>query len=192
VFNYSNRLSGQKLLVRERFVSWSIVTVENPIGGPKLRPFSRHSIQTGSGADAASYPMGNGEFSPREKRPGRETGHSPPSSTEVKNAWPYTSTPQHILVAWFSVKQRDKFILPLQLHVTTSVHVFPHNKFSSLFGFVEWIQIQRYQWYRRKWWALSSFVSWIVGMSAVSIAHSVVCFCDHNESTMHHFLPNFT
>jgi hypothetical protein len=26
------------------------------------------------------------------KRPGRETGHSPPSSAEVKNAWSYTST----------------------------------------------------------------------------------------------------
>jgi hypothetical protein len=27
------------------------------------------------------------------KRPVRETGHSPPSSAEVKNAWSYTSTP---------------------------------------------------------------------------------------------------
>jgi hypothetical protein len=27
------------------------------------------------------------------KRPGRETYHSPPSCTEVKNAWSYTSTP---------------------------------------------------------------------------------------------------
>jgi len=27
------------------------------------------------------------------KRPGREADHSPPSSTEVKNAWSYTSTP---------------------------------------------------------------------------------------------------
>jgi hypothetical protein len=28
------------------------------------------------------------------KRLGREADHSPPSSTEVKNAWSYTSTPQ--------------------------------------------------------------------------------------------------
>jgi hypothetical protein len=27
------------------------------------------------------------------KRPGREAGHSPPSSEEVNNAWSYTSTP---------------------------------------------------------------------------------------------------
>jgi hypothetical protein len=27
------------------------------------------------------------------KRPGREADHSPPSSTEVKHAWSYTSTP---------------------------------------------------------------------------------------------------
>jgi hypothetical protein len=26
-------------------------------------------------------------------RPGREAGHSPPSSAEVKNAWSYTSIP---------------------------------------------------------------------------------------------------
>jgi hypothetical protein len=28
----------------------------------------------------------------RVKRPGRETDHSPPSSSEVQNAWRYTST----------------------------------------------------------------------------------------------------
>jgi hypothetical protein len=27
------------------------------------------------------------------KRPGREADHSPPTSSEVKNAWSYTSTP---------------------------------------------------------------------------------------------------
>jgi hypothetical protein len=27
------------------------------------------------------------------KRPGRETDHSSPSNTEVKNVWSYTSTP---------------------------------------------------------------------------------------------------
>jgi hypothetical protein len=34
-----------------------------------------------------------GALSLRVKRPGREADHSPPSSTEVKNAWSYTSTP---------------------------------------------------------------------------------------------------
>jgi hypothetical protein len=33
-------------------------------------------------------------LSPGERRSGHEADHSPPSSTEVKNAWSYTSTPQ--------------------------------------------------------------------------------------------------
>jgi hypothetical protein len=44
-----------------------------------------HSIQTGSRAHPASYPMGVGNFSPGVKRPDRDTNHSPPSSAEVKN-----------------------------------------------------------------------------------------------------------
>jgi hypothetical protein len=35
-----------------------------------------------------------GALSLAVKRPGREAHHSPPSSTDVKNAWSYTSTPQ--------------------------------------------------------------------------------------------------
>jgi hypothetical protein len=42
-------------------------------------------VQTGSGANPASYPMGMGTFSPGVKRPGREANHSLPSSAEVKN-----------------------------------------------------------------------------------------------------------
>jgi hypothetical protein len=42
--------------------------------------------QTGSGAHPASYPMGTGGPFPRGKVwPGRDTDHSSPSSTEVKN-----------------------------------------------------------------------------------------------------------
>jgi len=44
------------------------------------------------------------------KRPGREVGHSPPSSAEVKNAWSYTSTPTYVFVPWGLVKHRDNFI----------------------------------------------------------------------------------
>jgi hypothetical protein len=43
------------------------------------------SIQTGSGAHLASYPMGTGALSPGVKRPGRETDHSSPLSAEVEN-----------------------------------------------------------------------------------------------------------
>jgi hypothetical protein len=43
-------------------------------------------VQTGSGAHPASYPMGTGGSFPAGKaRPGRDAGHSPPSSAEVKN-----------------------------------------------------------------------------------------------------------
>jgi hypothetical protein len=44
------------------------------------------------------------------KRPEREADHSPPSSSEVKNAWNYTSTPQYAFMAWCLVKHRDNFI----------------------------------------------------------------------------------
>jgi hypothetical protein len=44
VFHFRNRFLNQKLLDRKRFVSWSIVTVENPVVGPKFRPFSMHSF----------------------------------------------------------------------------------------------------------------------------------------------------
>jgi hypothetical protein len=36
----------QKLLDRERLVSGSIVMVENPIVGPKFRPFSTHRFMS--------------------------------------------------------------------------------------------------------------------------------------------------
>jgi hypothetical protein len=41
-----------------------------------------HSVQTGSGAHSASYPMGVGALSPGVKRQGRETGHSPLSNIQ--------------------------------------------------------------------------------------------------------------
>jgi hypothetical protein len=36
-------------------------------------------VQTGSGTQLASYPMGTGALSPGVKRPGREVDHSPPN-----------------------------------------------------------------------------------------------------------------
>jgi hypothetical protein len=43
------------------------------------------------------------------KWPGHEADRSSPSSTEVKNAWSYTSTPQYVFMTWCFVKHRDKF-----------------------------------------------------------------------------------
>jgi hypothetical protein len=43
-----------------------------------------HSVQTEFAAQPASYPMGAKGCFCRGKRPGRESDHSPPSSTEAK------------------------------------------------------------------------------------------------------------
>jgi hypothetical protein len=51
--------------------------------GQKIFLYS--SVQTGSGAQPASYPMGNGDSFPGVKEPEREADHSSPSSAEVKN-----------------------------------------------------------------------------------------------------------
>jgi hypothetical protein len=37
-----------------------------------------------------------------------EADHEPPSSVEVKNAWSYTSTSQHAIMAWCSVKAQGQ------------------------------------------------------------------------------------
>jgi hypothetical protein len=56
----------------------------------------RHRVQTGSGAHLASYLMGTRVSFPRGKGPWRRADHSPPTNTEVKNAWSYTSTFQYV------------------------------------------------------------------------------------------------
>jgi hypothetical protein len=58
-------------------------------------------------------PLSNGyrgALTPEVKRPGLEADCSPPSSTEVKNAWSYTSTP-YVFVEWRLFKHRDNFHL---------------------------------------------------------------------------------
>jgi hypothetical protein len=53
---------------------------------PAVQDFSLlHSIQTDSGAQPASSPMGTGGCFPGGKAAGREADHSPPFSAEVKN-----------------------------------------------------------------------------------------------------------
>jgi hypothetical protein len=44
-----------------------------------------HSVQTGSKAHLASYPMSTGSTFPGVKRSGREADHSLPSSAKVKD-----------------------------------------------------------------------------------------------------------
>lgn len=43
---------------------------------------------------------GGGVISVLLKRAGREDDHSPPSSTELKNEWSYTSIPSHVFAVW--------------------------------------------------------------------------------------------
>jgi hypothetical protein len=50
------------------------------------------------------------------KRPRREADHSPPSSTEVKNAWSYTSNPPYVFMAWCLVKAQGQLYLTLLIH----------------------------------------------------------------------------
>jgi hypothetical protein len=45
---------------------------------------------------------------------------------------------------------------------------------------VEWIQSEKYPWYGRKWWALTSYF----GMRALLGHGNVGCLQDHIESTL--------
>jgi hypothetical protein len=51
-----------------------------------------------------------GTLSAGIKQPEHEADRFFPSSAEDKNAWSYASTPPYVFIAWYSVKQRDKFI----------------------------------------------------------------------------------
>jgi hypothetical protein len=76
-----------------------------------------------------------GALSPGVKRPGREADHSPPSSAEVKNAWSYTSNPQHVFMAWCLVKHRTTYRIYVHDVVLrqTDITFFPLLSFSRIF-----------------------------------------------------------
>jgi hypothetical protein len=58
-----------------------------------------HVVQTGSGAQPASYPKSTGGYFPGVKRPGHEADNTSPTSAEVKKMWIYTSTPAYVFMA---------------------------------------------------------------------------------------------
>jgi hypothetical protein len=64
------------------------------------------------------------------KQPAGEADHSPPSSSEVKNEWSYTSAPQYVFMASYSVKQRN---LEKNEFFQCKKHVFPHYVTLRLF-----------------------------------------------------------
>jgi hypothetical protein len=57
-----------------------------------------HIVQTGSGVHPTSYTMNTGSSFPGVKRQRREADHSPPTSSEVKKMWIYTSTPPYVFM----------------------------------------------------------------------------------------------
>jgi hypothetical protein len=63
-----------------------------------------HVVQTVSGAHPVSYPMGAGASFTGGKAAGREADKSPPTSTEVKKTWIYTSTSPYFIMAWCLIK----------------------------------------------------------------------------------------
>jgi hypothetical protein len=79
----------------------------------------RHSVQTDSGTNPATYPVDTQGTFPGGEGKAVEDDHSSPTNPEVKNAWSYTSTPPYIFMAWSLVKHRGNFIL--------SVTVFFHD-----------------------------------------------------------------
>jgi hypothetical protein len=95
--------------------------------------FLRHRVQTDSVANQTPIHWEPGALTPGVKRPGREADNSPPSSVEVRNAWNYTSTSptrpswclikEDVFMAWYLVKHRDNFTLPLSLFVPTGNYV---------------------------------------------------------------------
>jgi len=60
-----------------------------------------------------SYPIGIGDSFPGDKAAGKWSWPLHPSSTEVKNAWSYTSTPQYFFLEWCLVKYRDNFTVTI-------------------------------------------------------------------------------
>jgi hypothetical protein len=66
-----------------------------------------------------------GVIFPGVKWPGREAGHSPPSSAEVKNAWSYTSIPPYVFTARCNVKNCT--VLSFHLTLTTTASNWSHT-----------------------------------------------------------------
>jgi hypothetical protein len=77
----------------------------------------------------------SGALSLELKRPGREANHSPPSSTEVKNEWSYTSTPPYVFMGWCLVKHRDSFTFAFFPHLWTGAKWW--GKWSFRAGFLK-------------------------------------------------------
>jgi hypothetical protein len=75
-----------------------------------------HSIQTGSGAHPASYPVGTRGLIPQGvEQMECEPDHSPPSSTKVRNWWSYTFTPPYIFLVWCLIKPKNNLTFTFEV-----------------------------------------------------------------------------
>jgi hypothetical protein len=70
------------------------------------------------------------------KRPGRETDHSPPSSSKL-NAWSYTSSPSFFMT-WCLVKYRDKFTLMNRRLFLAIPELLPMEARFTVFSYLSW------------------------------------------------------
>jgi hypothetical protein len=91
---WSKVVSAVKQVGIAQTVYWQVTGWVVWVRFPAVQDFSiLHSIQTGSGAQPASYPMGSRGSFPRVKWQGCEADHSPPFSAKVKNGEPYLHFP---------------------------------------------------------------------------------------------------
>jgi hypothetical protein len=112
---------GTALSVQRQATGWSA-----RVQFPAVQYFSFHrSVQTGSGADPASCPMGTVGSFPGVKRQGREAVHSPPSSAEVKNGGAVPPLPR--MPSWYSAKLNkhgDNFTFIMWIYTSILPYVF--------------------------------------------------------------------
>jgi hypothetical protein len=86
-------MSGELVITRA-------ASVKTPGGSRGTSPTSAYAGPTSSKYTQPPIQWVPGALSLGVKRSGREADHSPPSSTEVKNAWSYTSTPPIRTYSW--------------------------------------------------------------------------------------------
>jgi hypothetical protein len=116
----SGRPSRRLVILRNKLSSWATGWTIGVLGFDSQREVGIFLFTTASrtalGPTQPPIQWVSGALSLGVKRPGREADHSPPSSTEVKNAWNYISTPQYAFMAWCSVKKEAQGHLYLYLY----------------------------------------------------------------------------
>jgi hypothetical protein len=118
-----------------------------------------------------------GTLSPSVKRPVREADHLPPSSTEVKNAWRYTSTPSYVFMTWCLVQYRMRLHIVdnFTLRYLTSPHLCAYSlQVSILYLFQE------------------GMFCWVVPSCQQLVANRTLCcvLCKHRSHSLQYITPS--